>query len=223
MFLYCSHQFAMLPNPHAARIAPHGQAHALLRLPELRRRLRPLAGQVRRLRRVEHASPRKARRPTAPIPGRSPRKGRVFALEPLAGETHEAPRLPSGMPELDRVTGGGFVRGSVLLMARRSRHRQIDAADPGRRRARAAPATARSTSPARRRSRRCGCAPSGSASAEAPVELAAETSVEDIVATLSRGQDAAPRSSSTRSRPCGPTRSNPRPAPSRRCAARRRR
>src|ERR1051326_4501648 len=51
------------------------------------------------------------------IPGRAARKGRVFALEPLTGETHDAPRLPSGVPELDRVTGGGFVRGSVLLMA----------------------------------------------------------------------------------------------------------
>src|SRR3954468_20587977 len=49
-------------------------------------------------------------------PGRAPRKGRVFALEPLAGEAHEAPRLPSGLAELDRVTGGGFVRGSVLLV-----------------------------------------------------------------------------------------------------------
>src|SRR5436190_14401983 len=53
----------------------------------------------------------------APLPGRQARKGRLFALEPLVGETHEAPRLPSGMSELDRVTGGGFVRGSVLLMA----------------------------------------------------------------------------------------------------------
>src|SRR2546421_13042717 len=43
------------------------------------------------------------------IPGRSARKGRVFALEALTGETHEAPRLPSGVPELDRVTGGGFL------------------------------------------------------------------------------------------------------------------
>src|SRR5947199_4792152 len=49
-------------------------------------------------------------------PGRAPRKGRVFALEPLAGEAHEAPRLASGLAELDRVTGGGFVRGSVLLV-----------------------------------------------------------------------------------------------------------
>src|SRR5882724_126132 len=50
-------------------------------------------------------------------PGRAGRKGRVFALEPLPGTTHDAPRLASGVPELDRVTGGGFVRGSVLLMA----------------------------------------------------------------------------------------------------------
>src|SRR5258708_32696084 len=50
-------------------------------------------------------------------PGRAGRKGRVFALEPLTGETHDAPRLASGVPEFDRVTGGGFVRGSVLLMA----------------------------------------------------------------------------------------------------------
>jgi DNA repair protein RadA/Sms len=47
---------------------------------------------------------------------RSARKGRVFAIEPLKGEPHEAPRLPSGMPEFDRVTGGGLVRGSVLLL-----------------------------------------------------------------------------------------------------------
>ena len=96
-------------------------------------------------------------------PGRAPRKGRLFALEPLAGETQEAPRLASGIAEFDRVTGGGFVRGSVLLVG----------GDPGIGKstlliqvaaalARAA-ATARSTSPARRRWRRCGCAPSGSA------------------------------------------------------------
>src|SRR5215470_13557447 len=41
------------------------------------------------------------------VPGRAPRKGRLFALEPLAG---------AGRAEFDRVTGGGFVRGSVLLL-----------------------------------------------------------------------------------------------------------
>src|ERR1700753_1548758 len=49
-------------------------------------------------------------------PGRPPRKGRPFALHPLAGETDDAPRTASGLAELDRVTGGGFVRGSVLLV-----------------------------------------------------------------------------------------------------------
>src|SRR5580693_4066483 len=49
-------------------------------------------------------------------PGRAPRKGRPFALEPLAGAGRDAPRLASGLAEFDRVTGGGFVRGSVLLL-----------------------------------------------------------------------------------------------------------
>src|SRR5437879_3688407 len=53
---------------------------------------------------------------TMPVSIRSRRKGRKFALETLTGKSHEAPRLPSGMAELDRVTGGGFVRGSVLLV-----------------------------------------------------------------------------------------------------------
>src|ERR1700691_67232 len=47
---------------------------------------------------------------------RSSKKSRVFVGEPLKGEPHEAPRLPSGMAEFDRVTGGGLVRGSVLLL-----------------------------------------------------------------------------------------------------------
>src|SRR6476660_2477808 len=99
-----------------------------------------------------------------PMPGRAARKGRLFALEPLAGNTREAPRLASGMPEFDRVTGGGFVRGSVLLMA----------GDPGigkstlliQAAAALAPAAiALSTSPAKRPWRRCGSAPNGLASA----------------------------------------------------------
>src|SRR5438034_8778916 len=51
-----------------------------------------------------------------PVSVRSRRKGRTFALESLTGKSQEAPRLSSGMVELDRVTGGGFVRGSVLLV-----------------------------------------------------------------------------------------------------------
>src|ERR1700742_3042558 len=120
-------------------------------------------------------------------PGRPARKGRVFALQPLAGEAQDAPRLPSGVPELDRVTGGGFVRGSVLLMA----------GDPGIGKStlliQTAAALARSghrtvyisgeeaVAQVRLRAERLGLG-------GAPVELAAETSVEDIIATLSDGK-----------------------------------
>ncbi len=122
---------------------------------------------------------------------RSPRKGRLFAVEPLKGQTHEAPRLASGIAEFDRVTGGGLVRGSVLLLGGDPGNRQIDAADRSRGRITRATVSARSTSPARKLWPKCGCAPNGSALSDAAVELAAETSVEDIVATLSPGPGAA--------------------------------
>jgi DNA repair protein RadA/Sms len=51
-----------------------------------------------------------------PVSARSKRKGRTFNLESLTGTSQEAPRIPSGMGELDRVTGGGFVRGSIILI-----------------------------------------------------------------------------------------------------------
>jgi DNA repair protein RadA/Sms len=120
-------------------------------------------------------------------PGRAPRKGRKFVLEPLTGDSQDAPRLPSGMAELDRVTGGGFVRGSVLLLG----------GDPGIGKStlliQAAAALARgghrsvyisgeeAVAQVRMRAERLGLA-------DAPVELAAETSVEDIIATLSEGK-----------------------------------
>ncbi len=72
-------------------------------------------------------------RPSAP--GKPPRKGRKFVLEPLAGQTpgRAAPALrhrrvrPRHRRRL-RARLGAAAR-------RRSRHRQVDAADPGRRRA----------------------------------------------------------------------------------------
>jgi DNA repair protein RadA/Sms len=54
--------------------------------------------------------------PMAAGPGKPYRKGRPLVLHPLAGAADDAPRTPSGLSELDRVTGGGFVRGSVLLV-----------------------------------------------------------------------------------------------------------
>jgi DNA repair protein RadA/Sms len=120
-------------------------------------------------------------------PGRPGRKGRLFALEPLAGQAHAAPRLSSGIAELDRVTGGGFVRGSALLVG----------GDPGIGKStlliQAAAALAQgghraiyisgeeAVAQVRLRADRLGLS-------AAPVELAAETSAEDIVATLGQGK-----------------------------------
>ena len=49
---------------------------------------------------------------------RSARKGRVVALTTVFGEIEDAPRIRSGIAELDRVTGGGFVRGGHGAVAR---------------------------------------------------------------------------------------------------------
>src|SRR6202012_4849664 len=124
---------------------------------------------------------------SVPVSIRSKRKGRQFALESLTGKRQDAPRLSSGLVELDRVTGGGFVRGSVLLVG----------GDPGIGKStlliQAAAAGARAghravyisgeeaVAQVRLRADRLRLA-------SAPVELAAETSVEDIVATLSQGK-----------------------------------
>src|SRR6202789_4592252 len=48
--------------------------------------------------------------------GRGSRKGRLFVIEPLKGEPLHTPRLAAGIAGFDRVTGGGLVRGSVLLL-----------------------------------------------------------------------------------------------------------
>ncbi len=120
-------------------------------------------------------------------PLKSKRKGRVVALAPLAGETPEAPRVVTGISEFDRVTGGGVVRGSTLLVG----------GDPGIGKStlllQAAGALARqghrvvyvsgeeAIAQIRLRASRLGLA-------DAPVLLAAETSVEDILATLAVGE-----------------------------------
>ena len=123
---------------------------------------------------------------TIPVSARSKRKGRLFNLESLTGKSADAPRIPSGMAELDRVTGGGFVRGSVLLIG----------GDPGIGKStlltQATSLMARAghrvvyisgeeaVAQVRLRAERLGLS-------DASVQLASETSVEDIVATLSEG------------------------------------
>ncbi len=120
-------------------------------------------------------------------PGRSPRKGRIVALTSLAGGAAEAPRIKAGIPEFDRVTGGGFVRGSALLVG----------GDPGIGKStlllQAAGALAMTGVPVvyvsgeeaaaqiQLRAERLDLS-------DAPVRLAAETSVEDILATLADGK-----------------------------------
>ncbi|MHB1104661.1 MAG: AAA family ATPase, partial [Devosia sp.] len=42
--------------------------------------------------------------------------GRPIQLVPLSGETESAARVETGLAELDRVTGGGFVMGSAVLV-----------------------------------------------------------------------------------------------------------
>ncbi len=118
---------------------------------------------------------------------RSARKGRVVALTTLSGEIEDAPRIVSGIGELDRATGGGFVRGSALLVG----------GDPGIGKStlltQAAAALAskghrivyvsgeEAVAQIRLRAQRLGAAAS-------PVELAAETNVEDILATIAEGR-----------------------------------
>ncbi|UDL95437.1 DNA repair protein RadA [Lichenihabitans sp. PAMC28606] len=118
---------------------------------------------------------------------RKARKGRLFALEGLSAETAEPPRTPVGMGELDRVTGGGFVPGSVLLIGGepgigKSTLLIQACAKLARTGVRVAYISGEEASAqVRLRAERLGL--SG-----APVELAAATSVEDIVATLSEGR-----------------------------------
>jgi DNA repair protein RadA/Sms len=110
-------------------------------------------------------------------------RGRIITLAALSGDSEEAPRARSGIAEFDRVAGGGLVRGSTLLVG----------GDPGIGKStlllQIAGALANSGQPVvyisgeeavaqiRLRADRLGLA-------EAPVRLAAETSVEDILATL---------------------------------------
>ncbi|MCC6948619.1 MAG: DNA repair protein RadA [Bradyrhizobiaceae bacterium] len=121
-----------------------------------------------------------------PAAQRTRRKGRSIQLEPLGGSSEEAPRIASGIAEFDRVTGGGFVRGSVLLLGgdpgigKSTLLIEVAAklANAGRRVVYVSGEEA--VEQVRMRAERL-------ALAKAPVELAAETNVEDIVATLSEG------------------------------------
>jgi DNA repair protein RadA/Sms len=129
----------------------------------------------------ENAGPPSAARAT---------RGRPFELDGLGGESRPAPRTATGVDEFDRVTGGGFVPGSVLLLG----------GEPGIGKStlliQACAALARrgerviyisgeeAVAQVRLRAARLGLA-------GAPVELAAATQVEDILATCAAGRRAA--------------------------------
>jgi DNA repair protein RadA/Sms len=116
------------------------------------------------------------------------RKGRVFWLSNLREENQAPPpRVTTRISELDRVTGGGFVPGSVLLLGgepgigKSTLLIQACAALAASGRRVVYISGEEAVDQIRLRALRLGLAAS-------PVELAAETSVEDIVATLSHGK-----------------------------------
>src|SRR4051812_27376945 len=115
--------------------------------------------------------------------------GRVIPLEALRAQRREAPRFSTGIAELDRVTGGGIVPGSALLIG----------GEPGIGKStlllQLAAALARSgrralyfsgeeaAAQVRLRADRLGLS-------EAAVELACETNLANILATLEAGKPA---------------------------------
>lgn len=116
-------------------------------------------------------------------------KGRVVTLETLAGGAAEAPRFSTGMPELDRVTGGGIVPGSALLISgepgigKSTLLLQL-AASLARRKKRAIYFSGEeAAAQVRLRAERLGLA-------DADVALGAETNLANILATLSDGKRA---------------------------------
>ncbi|MEL6093157.1 DNA repair protein RadA [Bartonella schoenbuchensis] len=116
-------------------------------------------------------------------PTQNIRQGRIITLTSLSGDLEDAPRIYSGISELDRVTGGGFVRGSALLVG----------GDPGIGKSTLLTQTAAALSrkgynviyvsgeeavaQIRLRAQRLGAD-------DTTVKLAAETNVEDILTTL---------------------------------------
>ncbi len=124
-------------------------------------------------------------RPAGPPGGIDAGQGTVLDFVPLSGAEAPAGRLTSGVAEFDRVSGGGLVRGSALLVG----------GDPGIGKStlllqvagRLAGAMAvvyisgeEAVDQVRLRAARLGLA-------EAPVRLAAATGVRDILASLDRG------------------------------------
>ena len=148
--------------------------------------------------------------------------GRPFPLEDLSGDSRPEARVVTGIAELDRVAGGGFVPGSATLIG----------GEPGIGKSTLLIQACGGLGAARRPRRLC--LGRGIDRAGAPARVAARPF---RFARPTGGADAASRTSSRRSapatrrnssssipsRPCGATQSNRRRAPSARCGEPRRR
>jgi DNA repair protein RadA/Sms len=114
-------------------------------------------------------------------------KGRVIALEGLKGDTSEAPRMPTGFGELDRVTGGGIVPGSALLIGgepgigKSTLLLQLSAAIAGAKGKAIYFSGEEAAAQVRLRAERLGLS-------DAKVGFAAETNLANILATLADGE-----------------------------------
>src|SRR5690554_5727306 len=113
-------------------------------------------------------------------------KGRQIQLVAMSGESAEPPRHVTGLGEFDRVTGGGLVPGSALLIGgdpgigKSTLLLQVMAALASRGgRACAYVSGEEAIDQVRLRARRLGVT-------SAPVELASATSVRDLVEALDR-------------------------------------
>jgi DNA repair protein RadA/Sms len=113
-------------------------------------------------------------------------KGRVVALETLVRTADTIARLPTGLAELDRVTGGGIVPGSALLIGgepgigKSTLLLQLAAAFAKAGRRAVYFSGEEAAQQVRLRAERLGLS-------QAPLALAAETNIANILATLAEG------------------------------------
>jgi DNA repair protein RadA/Sms len=121
--------------------------------------------------------------PPAGASARRPAKGRPFALEGLSSRNEEPSRRFTGVAEFDRVTGGGIVPGSALLLGgdpgvgKSTLVLQAVAAYAQKNKTAVYISGEEALAQVRLRAARMGLA-------QAPAQLGAATSVEDILATL---------------------------------------
>jgi len=116
-------------------------------------------------------------------------KGRAVELQTLAKSTDRVVRLPTGLAELDRVTGGGIVPGSALLIGgepgigKSTLLLQLGAAFASAGRRAIYFSGEEAAAQIRLRAERLGLS-------EAPLALACETNLANILATLAEGKRA---------------------------------